>query len=60
MPRIGRFGGMSIAMYYNDHIPPHFHVIYGELFTRIAIDSGEYLKGDVALPRTRKGIFSNG
>ena len=29
MPEISRFFGMVIAMYYNDHAPPHFHVRYG-------------------------------
>ena len=30
MPEICRFFGISIRMYYNDHAPPHFHVVYGE------------------------------
>src|SRR4029077_4688113 len=30
MPRISRFYGIAIAMYYNDHAPPHFHVKYAE------------------------------
>jgi hypothetical protein len=30
MPEISRFLGISIAMYFNDHNPPHFHVIYNE------------------------------
>lgn len=27
-------------MYWNDHSPPHFHAIYGEVEARFAIDSG--------------------
>ncbi|WP_353616310.1 DUF4160 domain-containing protein [Bacillus sp. es.034] len=27
MPKISEFGGISIYLYYNDHDPPHFHVI---------------------------------
>jgi hypothetical protein len=30
MPEICRFLGIVIAMYYNDHEPPHFHAYYGE------------------------------
>ena len=30
MPEISRFYGIIIAMFYNDHSPPHFHVRYGE------------------------------
>lgn len=29
MPEISRFFGIVVAMYYNDHPPPHFHVRYG-------------------------------
>lgn len=30
MPEISRFFGIVIAMYYNEHNPPHFHVRYNE------------------------------
>lgn len=30
MPEISRFFGIVIAMYYNEHNPPHFHARYGE------------------------------
>jgi hypothetical protein len=30
MPRISEFYGLIIYMYYNDHLPPHFHAEYGE------------------------------
>ena len=38
MPEISRFLGIVIAMYYNDHAPPHFHAKYGdhEITVRIA------------------------
>jgi hypothetical protein len=37
MPRIAVVNGITIAMYYNDHDPPHFHAIYaeGELLVEI-------------------------
>jgi hypothetical protein len=28
VPRISSFYGITIAMYFDDHAPPHFHVIY--------------------------------
>jgi hypothetical protein len=28
MPRISTFYGIVIAIYYDDHAPPHFHAIY--------------------------------
>jgi len=30
MPEISRFLGIVIAIYYNDHLPAHFHAKYGE------------------------------
>ena len=30
MPEISRFYGIVIKMFFEDHIPPHFHAEYGE------------------------------
>ena len=30
MPTISQFHGIDIVMYFNDHVPPHFHVFYGD------------------------------
>lgn len=30
MPEICRFYGIIIQMFFNDHNPPHFHVVYGD------------------------------
>ncbi len=30
MPEISRFFGIVVAMFYNDHAPPHFHARYGD------------------------------
>jgi len=40
MPAISRFLGITIAMYYRDHAPPHFHAIYGEFEVTVEIASG--------------------
>ncbi len=45
MPEISRFLGIIIAMYYNDHNPPHFHARYGNFHAVIAIDTGEIIEG---------------
>ncbi len=29
MPEISRFFGISIKMFYGDHLPPYFHAWYG-------------------------------
>lgn len=40
MPEICRFLGIVIAMFYNDHEPPHFHAKYGEFEIKVDIESG--------------------
>ncbi len=49
MPSISRFFGLVVAMYFNDHAPPHFHVRYGEHEASIRISTLEVLEGH--LPR---------
>ena len=39
MPEISRFLGIVIAMYYRDHVPPHFHAIYGNFEVTVEITS---------------------
>jgi hypothetical protein len=45
LPEISRFLGIIIAMYYSDHVPPHFHARYGDLEAVIAIVTGEVIEG---------------
>ena len=45
MPEISRFLGIIIAMYYNDHAPPHLHAKYGDFEAVIAIDDGAIVEG---------------
>lgn len=53
MPVIARFYGLIIKMYFNDHFPPHFHVVYGEYNAIIDISSLEMIEGDIP-PRALK------
>lgn len=40
MPEISRFLGIIIYMYYRDHLPAHFHAVYGEYEVKVNIDTG--------------------
>jgi hypothetical protein len=40
VPEISRFFGIVVAMYYDDHPPPHFHARYGEYRAILEIDGG--------------------
>ena len=45
MPEISRFLGIVIAMYFDEHNPPHFHARYGKERAEIAIESLSVLGG---------------
>lgn len=40
MPEISRFLGIVVQMYFEDHLPPHFHARYGEFRIKVFIQSG--------------------
>ena len=40
MPVISRFLGITIAMYWRDHAPPHFHAKYAEYEITVNILTG--------------------
>ena len=49
MPTVSAFFGISIRMYFNDHLPPHFHAYYGDASVQVEIDTLTVLRG--TLPR---------
>ncbi|NOY60742.1 MAG: DUF4160 domain-containing protein [Calditrichaeota bacterium] len=46
MPKISEFFGISIYMYYSDHVPPHLHARYAEYMAEFDFD-GKVLTGKV-------------
>ncbi len=56
MPRICEFYGVAIYMYYNDHLPAHFHAQYGEHEAAYEIDTLEVLRG--SLPRRAHALVA--
>ncbi len=47
MPEICRFYGIIIAMFFDDHNPPHFHARYGGNNAVIAINNLSVLEGKI-------------
>jgi len=43
MPTISRFFGIVIAMYFDDHVPPHFHARHSDGAAKIRIDTLEVI-----------------
>ena len=54
MPKISEFYGVTIRMYHNEHLPPHFHAEYGGTKASIAFD-GRVLRGRLS-PRALRLI----
>jgi len=46
MPTIYRFGNAKIAMYPNDHNPPHFHLLTPDYAAMIALADLTILAGE--------------
>jgi len=53
MPVITTFYGIVIKMYFNDHLPPHLHALYGEYNGVFDLNSLEMIEGDLP-PRAIK------
>jgi hypothetical protein len=49
VPTISRFFGISIAMFFDDHGPPHFHARHAQGSAKVRIDSLEVIES--TLPR---------
>lgn len=47
MPEIARFYGIIVAMFYDDHNPPHFHARYGKDGVVIEIKTLRVLEGHI-------------
>ena len=54
MPEISRYFGIIIRMYFDDHLPPHFHAIYGQSEIQVAINPITILRG--SLPRRAESM----
>ena len=48
MPEISRFFGIIITLYYNDNLPPHFHVRYGQQKAIVDIQTLTILQGELS------------
>jgi hypothetical protein len=48
MPEVSRFFGIIIAMFFDEHNPPHFHARYGSDRAAIEIRSLRILEGKLS------------
>jgi hypothetical protein len=47
VPRISSFYGITVAMYFNDHAPPHFHVAYAGWEASFRLSDLGIIEGEV-------------
>jgi hypothetical protein len=47
MPIVSRFFGISIAFYWEEHLPPHFHAKYSGEEGMIDIRTGAIIRGSL-------------
>lgn len=45
MPLVSEFYGIRIYMYWNEHMPPHFHAEYGGATAQIDIENATVIRG---------------
>ena len=53
MPRISSFYGITVAMYFNDHAPPHFHVTHAGSEASIGLDDLRIMEGELSARASR-------
>jgi hypothetical protein len=59
MPAIAVIGGgITIAIYYNDHDPPHFHAFRGGVEFRVRIADLTILPGDGGPPAMERTVLA--
>jgi len=56
MPTFFIIDGIKIDLYYNDHVPPHFHAIYAEYEELIEIDTLNVYRGKLPKKQHKKII----
>lgn len=53
VPTISRFFGISIAMFFDDHGPPHFHARHADGTAKVRIDTLEVIDSSLGRRQLR-------
>ena len=54
VPAISAFYGIIVRMFFNEHVPPHFHAEYAEFKIEIEIETLRVMRG--GLPRRAQAL----
>jgi hypothetical protein len=56
MPTVADFGGYKIVIYFDDHNPPHVHVIAADFEGLVSIADGAIIAGQIP-PKFRRAAL---
>ncbi len=56
MPELDRIFGIRICVFSRDHLPPHFHAIYGEYEALFDIREGTVIVGSLPRRKLREAL----
>ena len=59
MPEISLFYGIRVTMYYNDHMPPHFHAEYNGQKALVDINNIQVIRGSLPNKQLRLILMQN-
>lgn len=57
MPTICMFRGIKVCIYWQDHMPPHFHAFYGGAEVLVSIEDIEVMDGSSMPPKQLKMLL---
>jgi|AntRauTorckE5430_2_1112549.scaffolds.fasta_scaffold14357_2 hypothetical protein len=55
MPTYYTIEGVKIQLFFNDHVPPHFHAVIAEYEALVSIEFADIFEG--SLPKNKKKII---
>jgi hypothetical protein len=55
MPTYYTTEGVKIQLFFNNHVPPHFHAVIAEYEALVSIESADIFEG--SLPKNKKKII---
>ena len=56
VPRIAEFDGIVVYIYFDEHVPPHFHAVYCEREAVISITTCTLVEGSLPRAKLRRTI----
>ena len=56
MPTIKDFGSFRLSIYFEDHNPPHVHVIARDFHALVAIEDAKIIRGDVPARHRKRAM----